>query len=69
MPGRGYQPTWLNVYDMDGNSVKAIAYVATGKEIDGNPSHRYIALLRDGARLHGLPEHWIEFLDNVSHAE
>jgi hypothetical protein len=58
VPGRGYQPTWVNAVD---------AYVATGKEIDGNPSHRYISLLRDGARYHGLPEHWVQFLDGVSH--
>jgi len=69
VPGRGYQPTWLSAVDVDGNPVTAIAYVATGKEIDGNPSHRYIALLREGARCHGLPEHWVRFLDGVGHAE
>ena len=40
-----------------------------GKETDGNPSLRYITLLRDGARLHGLPDRWIESLDAVLHAE
>ncbi len=65
VPGRGYQPTWLVAEDMDGNSLPAIAYVATGKDTDGNPSPRYIALLREGARNHGLPEHWIAFLDGV----
>jgi cation transport regulator ChaC len=69
VPGRGYQPTWLTAVDVDGNPLTAIAYVATGKESDGTPSHRYISLLRDGARFHGLPEHWVEFLDGVSHAE
>jgi len=54
---------------MTGNSETAIAYVATGKEVDGNPSHRYISLLREGARSHGLPEHGLEFLDTVMHAE
>jgi cation transport regulator ChaC len=69
VPGRRYQPTWLVAEDMDGSSLTAIAYVATGKEVDGNPSPRYIALLREGARNHGLPEHWIAFLDGVRHAE
>ena len=45
VPGRRYQPTWLLVEDIDGNSLAAITYVAIGKEVDGNPSRRYIALL------------------------
>jgi cation transport regulator ChaC len=69
VPGRGYQPTLLTAEDLEGNSVTAVAYVAVGKEIDGNPSHRYISLLREGARRHGLPVHWLHFLDSVRHAE
>ena len=69
VPGRGYRPTWLTAEDLDRNPIPAIAYVATGKEIDGNPSLRYISLLREGARRHGLPEHWLQFLDGVSHSE
>jgi cation transport regulator ChaC len=69
VPGRGYRPMWLNAVDADGNPLTAIAYVALGKEIDGTPSRRYISLLREGARAHGLPEDWVRFLDSVSHAE
>lgn len=69
VPGRGYRPTWLTVIDMNGNPVMAATYVAKGKEVDGMPSHRYISLLREGARRHGLPEHWVRFLDGVMHAE
>ncbi len=69
MPGRGYRPTWLDAEDIDGNPLAAIAYIAIGKETDGTPSRRYISLLREGARIHGLPEHWLQFLDSVSHAE
>jgi cation transport regulator ChaC len=69
VPGRGYRPVWLNAADMDGNSVSAITYFAAGKEVDGKPSLRYIGLLRDGARYHGLPEHWLRFLESVEHAE
>jgi gamma-glutamylcyclotransferase len=69
VPGGRYQPTWLAAEDMNGNSVTAIAYVATGNEIDGTPSHRDISLLREGARRHGLPDHWVQFLDDVGHVE
>lgn len=57
VPGRGYRPTWLTALDRDGRPLVAVAYVATGKETDGSPSHRYISLLREGARRHGLPAH------------
>jgi len=67
VPGRGYQPVWLNAEDVDGNLVTTVAYVAKGKEADGRPSLRYISLLREGARSHGLPEYWISFLDSVTH--
>ena len=40
-----------------------------GKEVDGNPSLRYITLLRDGARAHSLPETHIWFLESVEHAQ
>ena len=69
VPGRGYRPTLLVAEDLDRHPIPAIAYVATGKEIDGNPSLRYISLMREGARHHGLPEHWLRFLDGVSPSE
>ena len=65
----GYRPVLLNAEDIDGVPVTAVAYVATGKEVDGHPSLRYISLLRDGARSHGLPDHWVRFLDDVRHGE
>jgi len=69
VPGGNYRPVWLNAEDMDGNPMTAVAYVAEGKEGDGNPSLRYISLIREGARANGLPERWIRFLDSVNHAE
>ena len=39
-----------------------------GKAVDGRPSLRYLRLLRDGARAHGLPPHYIRFLESVEHA-
>jgi len=54
--------------DLDGNHVTAAAYCAEGKATDGKPSLRYMTLLREGAREHGLPAHWIDHLDSVTHA-
>jgi hypothetical protein len=34
-----------------------------------NPSLRYISLLREGAKFHGMPDHWIRLLDGVKRAE
>jgi gamma-glutamylcyclotransferase len=69
VPGRGYRPMWLNVEDLDGRTVTGVAYIANCREKDGIPSFRYISLLRNGARSHGLPEQWIRFLDGVKHTE
>jgi cation transport regulator ChaC len=69
VPGRNYRHVWVPVEDADGNLITAVTYMARGKEQDGVPSFRYISLLRDGARAHGLPEAWVQFLDGVTHAE
>lgn len=68
VPGRRYRQLWTLAEDTEGNCIPCVTYIAEGKEIDGNPSLRYITLLRDGARAHGLPEHWVRFLDSVRHA-
>jgi hypothetical protein len=49
--------------------VQAVTYMAQGNEVDGKPSLRYITLLRDGARAHGLPETHIRFLESVEHVQ
>jgi len=69
VPGDIYRPTWLKVEDTNGQAVTAMTYIATGNDSDGRPSLRYIRLLRDGARDHGLPAVWLEALDSVIHAE
>ena len=69
IPGWRYRPLWLAAEDISGRPLKAVTYVADGKEADGNPSLRYITLLREGARAHGLPNHWITFLESIQHAE
>lgn len=69
VPGRRYRHLWLDVEDSNGTRLRAVTYVADGNEVDGNPSLRYITLLRDGARAHGLPEHYVRFLEQVKPAE
>ncbi len=68
VPGRGYRHVEVEAQDADGRRLPAVAYMAPGKQSDGRPSLRYLTLLRDGARAHGLPEHYIRFLDSVEHA-
>ncbi len=69
IPGRRYRPLALIAEDSRGNSLDAVTYIAGGNKADGRPSLRYITLLREGARAHGLPHHWIEFLDRVEPAD
>jgi len=67
VPGRGYRHVAVEAEDAAGWPLQAIAYIARGKDIDGKPSLRYIRLLREGARAHGLPAHYLRFLDDVDH--
>ena len=69
IPGRGYRPQGFVAEDSKGRPISAVAYIARGKETDGNPSLRYLTLLREGARANGLPGHWLQFLDSVKHVE
>jgi cation transport regulator ChaC len=69
VPGGAYRPTQLTVEDVEERSINAVTYVATGNAVDGRPSLRYISLLRDGARAHGLPAAWLQLLDSVVPAE
>ena len=68
VPGWGYRHLWTEAQDTQGNKLQVVTYIADGKAVDGDPSLRYITLLRDGARAHGLPEHHLQFLDEVKHA-
>ena len=68
VPGRRYRHLWVEAEDSDGNPARAVTFIADGNPIDGNPSLRYLTLMRDGARAHGLPEDWVRFLENVKAA-
>jgi cation transport regulator ChaC len=67
VPGRHYRHVLVSAEDMDGNVVTAVTYMAGGLDGDLAPSFRYISLLRDGARAHGLPDAWLRYLDSVQH--
>jgi cation transport regulator ChaC len=69
VPGRGYRHVMVEAEGADGLRVQATTYIAQGREVDGKPSLRYITLLRDGARAHRLPAHYIRFLESVHHAQ
>jgi cation transport regulator ChaC len=69
VPGRGYRHVEIEAQDRNGRVIPAVTYVAQGKEIDGKPSLRYITLIREGARAHGLPENYIRFLEAVEHVQ
>ncbi len=69
IPGWRYRPIWLDAEDRTENPLPVFTYIADGLEKEGNPSQRYVTLLRDGARAHGLPQAWISHLENVDHAE
>lgn len=65
-----YTHLWTEAQDLQGRRLRpVVTYIANGKPTDGRPSPRYIALLREGARAHGLPRHWVRFLDGVEPAE
>jgi gamma-glutamylcyclotransferase len=68
IPWWRYRPLWLDAEDAIGNRLRAVTYVAQGDEVDGRPSLRYITLLREGARTHGLPDHYVLFLERIEHA-
>ena len=68
IPWWRYRPLWLDAEDISGTALQAATYIAQGDEDDRNPSLRYLTLLREGARAHGLPEHYIRLLEQVEHA-
>ena len=69
IPWSSYRPLWLDAEDINGSPFQAMTYIAHGKEVDSRPSLRSITLLRGGARAHGLPEHYIRFLEDVEDAQ
>lgn len=69
VPGPRYRHLWTEAEDMQGCRMPCVTYMAEGLQKDGNPSLRYVTLLREGASAHGLPKHWVRLLNNVKHAD
>ncbi len=69
VPGGNYRHVGLSCDTQDGEVLPVLTYIAAGNPVDGRPSLRYLTLLRDGARTHGLPDEWIQFLDDVTPAQ
>ena len=68
VPGRRYRHLWIEAEDAQGIPLAAVTYIAEGNAADGNPSLRYLTLLREGARAKGLPEYYLRLLDQVRHS-
>ena len=68
VPWWRYRPLSLDAEDISGTRLEAVAYIAQGDKDDHKPSLRYLTLLREGARAHGLPEHSIRFLEQIEPA-
>ncbi|MGA7329126.1 MAG: gamma-glutamylcyclotransferase family protein [Rhodomicrobium sp.] len=62
-----YRPLWLDAEDMSRTSLHAATLTAEGDEDDYTPTLRYLTLLREGPRAHGLPDHYIRFLEQAEH--
>ena len=69
VPRRRHQSDEQRAVGVERLGARLNAALRRGKDADGAPSFRYISLLRDGARAHGLPESWVQFLDSVKHVE
>jgi hypothetical protein len=57
----------LEAEDVSGDTLRAVTYIAQGDKDDRHPSLRYLTLLQKGARAHGVPDHYIRFLEQVNH--
>jgi cation transport regulator ChaC len=68
VPWWRYRPLGLDTEDISGTALQAATFIAKGDEDDRKPSLRYLTLLREGARAHGLPEHYIRLLEQFEHA-
>jgi len=60
-----YRRLEVSVVTDDGASLRAFAYQGTTSVAGRKPSQRYLGLLLDGAREHGLPEEWIRYLEGL----
>jgi hypothetical protein len=60
--GGDYEEIGVTVSLSPGQNAEAWTFVTRGARPEGIPSRRYLRVMVDGARHHGLPEEWIERL-------
>ena len=60
-----YRRLEVSVVTDDGASLAAFAYQGSTSVAGRKPSQRYLGLLLEGAREHGLPEEWIRYLEGL----
>src|SRR5262249_56639989 len=60
-----YRRLDVRVVTDDGTSLAAFAYQGAASVAGRKPSARYIGLLLDGAREHGLPAEWVRYLEGL----
>jgi gamma-glutamylcyclotransferase (GGCT)/AIG2-like uncharacterized protein YtfP len=65
IPWSRYRQLWLEVEDIAGNTLRAVTYMAQGGKKEGEPSFRYLTLMREGAQAHGLPERYVSLLERI----
>ena len=65
VPWWRYRSLWLEAEDASGAVLRAVTYIAQGDQNDRRPLLRYLTLLRDGARAHGLPDDYVRFLEQI----
>ena len=66
--GRQYAYLWTEAEDAAGNTVPMVTYKVRLAAPEGQPSLRYLKLIREAARQRELPEHYVAFLEHVKHA-
>lgn len=55
------------VVSVDDVPTEMMTYVAIGQETPPPPNEAYLKHIRDGARHHGLPAAYLEYLDSIEH--
>jgi gamma-glutamylcyclotransferase (GGCT)/AIG2-like uncharacterized protein YtfP len=60
-----YRRLDVTVVTDDGSHLRAFAYQGAKTVPGRKPSPRYLGLLLDGAREHGLPAEWIRYLETL----
>lgn len=66
--GRQYAYLWTESEDAAGARLPVVTYKVASAAPEGRPSLRYLKLVREAARHRGLPDHYIQFLDNIEAA-